>query len=307
MSPERGISRRQWLRLAGRVSLAGGLATLAPWPRPVWGDVSMKQSTQLPVVELAGGPEEVGRGWGRALAEPMRQGLDRILAVVHEVHKTSRQDALAKAMVLWPAAVQFEPEVEPFVRGQAQGAEMSLEEAWATRCGLELLFMNTNLAAGCTTLAGTGPATPDGKVIMGPEHRLVHGHAPGPAAHPSLRRPAPVGAAHSGPGRIHHELRRPGLLPQRRGAHAAGVEAPGGPGGLSAPGHAPERPGPGAGGAQAGQPGHRGRNPWPTPRTACAAWRALWMTTRCSSPRRASWCTPTTTARRASRRLTAFP
>ena len=167
MSPERGISRRQWLRLAGRVSLAGGLATLAPWPRPVWGDVSMKQSTQLPVVELAGGPEEVGRGWGRALAEPMRQGLDRILAVVHEVHKTPRQEALAKAMVLWPAAVQFEPEVEPFVRGQAQGAEMSLEEAWATRCGLELLFMNTNLAAGCTTLAGTGPATPDGKVIMG--------------------------------------------------------------------------------------------------------------------------------------------
>ncbi len=127
----------------------------------------MKQQVKLHAVELSGSPAEVGTGWGRALAGPMRQGLDRILSLVHEVHKTSRTDALAYAMKLWPAATQFDPELEPFVKGQAQGAEMSLEEAWATRCGLELLFFNTNLAAMCTTLAGTGPATPDGKTIMG--------------------------------------------------------------------------------------------------------------------------------------------
>lgn len=127
----------------------------------------MKKSVQLPVVELSGSPAEVGRGWGQALAGPMRQGLDLIMGVVNLVHKTSRAEALAMAMKLWPAATQFDPELEPFVRGQAQGARMSLEEAWATRCGLELLFMNTNLAAMCTTLAATGPATPDGKVVMG--------------------------------------------------------------------------------------------------------------------------------------------
>ena len=127
----------------------------------------MKLSVRLPVVELAGAPDEVGRGWGQALAGPMRQGLDRILDVVYQVHKTSRTDSLAMAMKLWPAATQFDPELEPLVRGQAQGAQMSLEEAWATRCGLELLFTNSNLAAMCTTLAGTGPATPDHKTIMG--------------------------------------------------------------------------------------------------------------------------------------------
>ncbi|MCB2192810.1 MAG: C45 family peptidase [Deltaproteobacteria bacterium] len=127
----------------------------------------MKKSVQLPVMELAGSPAEVGRGWGQALAGPMRQGLDRILAVVHLVHKTPRAEVLAMAMKLWPAATQFDPELEPFVRGQAEGAQMSLEEAWATRCGLELLFLNSNLAAMCTTMAGTGPATPDHKAIMG--------------------------------------------------------------------------------------------------------------------------------------------
>jgi isopenicillin-N N-acyltransferase-like protein len=127
----------------------------------------MKKSVRIPVIELAGTPGEVGRGWGQALADNMHQGLDRILAVVHEVHRTSRTEALSFAMKLWPAATQFDPQLEPFVRGQAQGAGMSLEEAWATRCGLELLFVNSNLAAMCTTLAGTGPATPDGQSIMG--------------------------------------------------------------------------------------------------------------------------------------------
>ena len=127
----------------------------------------MKKSVKIHVVELAGTPTEVGRGWGQALSGHMRQGLDRILAVVGDVHKTSRAENLALAMKLWPAATQFDPELEPFVRGQAQGAGMSLEEAWATRCGLELLFENSNLAAMCTTLAGTGPATPDGQAIIG--------------------------------------------------------------------------------------------------------------------------------------------
>lgn len=127
----------------------------------------MKKSVKMPLIELAGTPAEVGRGWGKAMAKNMHHGLNRILAVVHEVHKTSRTEALSFAMKLWPAARQFDPELEPFVHGQAQGAGMSLEEAWATRCGLELLFVNTNLAAMCTTLAGTGPATPDGQSIMG--------------------------------------------------------------------------------------------------------------------------------------------
>ncbi len=127
----------------------------------------MKRNAVLPVVELAGAPEEVGRGWGQALAGPMRQGLDRILEVVQQVHQTARAESLALAMKLWPAATRFDPELEPFVRGQAEGSQMSLEEAWACRCGLELLFMNSNLSAMCTTLAATGPATPDHQAILG--------------------------------------------------------------------------------------------------------------------------------------------
>lgn len=154
------VSRRQFLRLAG-------LAAITNWAQPVWGDSFMKKRVKIPVIELAGTPAEVGRGWGKAMADNMYQGLNRILSVVNEVHGTSRTEALSFAMKLWPAARQFDPELEPFVRGQAQGAGMSLEEAWATRCGLELLFVNTNLAAMCTTLAGTGLATPDGQSIMG--------------------------------------------------------------------------------------------------------------------------------------------
>lgn len=127
----------------------------------------MKKHVKLEVFEISGSPAEIGEGWGRALAGPMHQGLDRILSVINMVHQTSRSDALSYAMKLWPAAIEFDSELEPFVRGQAKGAQMSLEEAWATRCGLELLFVNSNLAAMCTTLAGTGPATPDGKAVMG--------------------------------------------------------------------------------------------------------------------------------------------
>lgn len=121
----------------------------------------------MPLIELSGTPAEVGEGWGQALADSMHQGLDRILTVINAVHQTTRADALSYAMKLWPAAKQFDPELEPFVRGQAKGAGMSLEETWVTRCGLELLFVNTNLAGMCTTLAGTGTATPNGQSILG--------------------------------------------------------------------------------------------------------------------------------------------
>jgi len=154
------VSRRQFLRLAG-------LAAITNWAQPVWGGYSMKKRVKIPLIELSGTPAEVGRGWGKAMTDNMHQGLDRILSVVNEVHGTSRAEALSFAMKLWPAASQFDPELDPFVRGQAQGAGMSLGEAWATRCGLELLFVNSNLAAMCTTLVGTGPAAPDGQSIMG--------------------------------------------------------------------------------------------------------------------------------------------
>ncbi len=160
MLPKCNVNRRQFLRLAG-------LAAATYWVQPVWGANCMKKSEKMPLIELAGTPSEVGRGWGQALAENMHLGLNRILTLVYDVHKTSRSDSLSFAMKLWPAATQFDPELEPFVRGQAQGAGMSLEEAWAIRCGLELLFMNTNLAAMCTTLAGAGSATPDGQSILG--------------------------------------------------------------------------------------------------------------------------------------------
>ncbi len=127
----------------------------------------MKKNVEMPLIELSGTPNEVGEGWGQALADNMHKGLNQILTVINTVHKTSRTEVLSYAMKLWPTATQFDPELEPFVRGQAKGAGMSLEEAWATRCGLELLFVNSNLAAMCTTLAGTGPATPNGQSILG--------------------------------------------------------------------------------------------------------------------------------------------
>jgi isopenicillin-N N-acyltransferase-like protein len=160
MFSQYNVNRRQFLKMAG-------MAAIANWTKPVWGDTFMKKNVKMSLIELAGTPAEVGRGWGKAMAENMHQGLNRILTAVNEVHKTSRTEALSYAMKLWPTAKQFDPELEPFVRGQAQGAGMSLEEAWATRCGLELLFVNTGLAAMCTTLAGTGLATPDGQCIMG--------------------------------------------------------------------------------------------------------------------------------------------
>ena len=160
MLPKCNVNRRQFLQLAG-------LTAITSWVQPVWGGSLMKETAKMQLIELAGTPIEVGQGWGQALADNMHQGLDRILTVINDVHKTSRTEALSFAMKLWPAATQFDPELEPFVRGQAKGAGMSLEEAWAARCGLELLFVNSNLAAMCTTLAGTGPATPDGQSIMG--------------------------------------------------------------------------------------------------------------------------------------------
>jgi len=154
------VSRRQFLRLAG-------LAAITNWAQPVWGGDSMKKRVMIPLIKLSGTPADVGRGWGKSMGGNIHQGLDRILSAVHDVHGTSRTEALSFAMKLWPAASQFDPELEPFVHGLAKGAGMSLEEAWATRCGLELLFVNSNLSAMCTTLAGTGQATADGQAIMG--------------------------------------------------------------------------------------------------------------------------------------------
>lgn len=124
-------------------------------------------SGKLEVIELSGSPHEIGQQWGEALGESLRASLEMNLAGIGQVHQATRQEILALAQKYRPAAEAFDPELPEFLRGQARGSGLSLEEVFFLRCALEMMLYYKGLAGLCTSLALTGPATSGGRTIIG--------------------------------------------------------------------------------------------------------------------------------------------
>ncbi len=122
----------------------------------------------LRVIECRGDARQVGQQWGEACRESLRASVETLFhALSTGPLRASREDAVRTAMKLEANVGAFEPEALERIRGQAEGAGLRYEEAFALQCMLELAINYAQVGGMCTSVALTGEATADGQALLG--------------------------------------------------------------------------------------------------------------------------------------------
>ncbi len=141
--------------------------------------MSKVPSPKIDVLQLKGDPFEVGRGYGEARRQELKQGWEMISAGLGQVLGVTSQNLVNAAQRLLPAAQTVCAQGVLGVQGRAQGSGLSFEEAFALACYVELALYFPWLAgkqpvpvqaappAGCTTFAASGEMTKDGGTLIG--------------------------------------------------------------------------------------------------------------------------------------------
>jgi isopenicillin-N N-acyltransferase-like protein len=133
----------------------------------------MNESKAINVVECTGTPYEIGLQYGRASEAILRKSLDMCLKTLTGLAKVTLNADLSTDEILSTAGnflsmvEDFDEELIEFVKGEAEGAGMNFREAFYLRCAYDMLFCYGQISSMCTSFAATGPATRNGKTIVG--------------------------------------------------------------------------------------------------------------------------------------------
>lgn len=127
----------------------------------------MKQAKCFKVIECSGSPYEIGAQTGDACRENILKALDISIGGLSYVSNISKENILANAMKYFPRVKSFDPDLIAMLQGQADGAGISFEEAFALKCGFDLGAYCNNLSGLCTSFAVTGQASKNGKTLLG--------------------------------------------------------------------------------------------------------------------------------------------
>ena len=91
----------------------------------------------LRVTECRGTPRQIGQQWGEACRENLRASIETLFhALSAGPFRASREDVVRTALKLEANVRAFEPEALELIRGQAEGAGLPYEEAFALQCML---------------------------------------------------------------------------------------------------------------------------------------------------------------------------
>lgn len=119
----------------------------------------------FPLIEVSGTSYEMGRQHGEQAAEIVR----RYLILIERVSNTSRETLCRNAMRFLPRLQTLSSRFVEEVRGLADGARISLEEAMLCQVRGEA---SHPWDAGCTAFALRGEATLDGSLLVGQNQDL---------------------------------------------------------------------------------------------------------------------------------------
>jgi isopenicillin-N N-acyltransferase-like protein len=123
---------------------------------------------KLRIVECEGTPRQIGQQWGEGCRASFRASIDFLFqGLAHGPFKASREDVLRTAMKLEPNVRTFDPDALELIRGQAEGAGIAYEEAFALQSMLEVSINYAQIGGMCTSFAITGKATADGQALLG--------------------------------------------------------------------------------------------------------------------------------------------
>lgn len=126
----------------------------------------MKEAKALKVIECQGTDSEIGRQYGEACRESFRLGIESVYAF-NQQFQIGGEQVIANAKKFLPLVECFDPQAVEFIKGLAEGAGISFEDAVMLRASNELVFYSGQISGLCTSFAATGEATEGGKTILG--------------------------------------------------------------------------------------------------------------------------------------------
>jgi isopenicillin-N N-acyltransferase-like protein len=126
----------------------------------------------FPRYRFAGGHRAIGRQFGEACADLVRRHRDRALARLAERARIAPARALADALAFRPAVLAHAPFFDEEIQGVAEGAGLTLAEAYLLQLRAELAVVRPQAGAAdtddeCTTFAVLPEATANGVGLVG--------------------------------------------------------------------------------------------------------------------------------------------
>ena len=138
----------------------------------VKGILKVGQTRAFPFYRFAGSHREIGRQFGESCADLVHRNRNLAIARLEHSVGVDREAALANAMAFQPYVLRHAPFFDEEIQGVAEGAGISLPEAYLLQVRAELAAPrlddpNTETPDECTTFALLPEATVDGSPLIG--------------------------------------------------------------------------------------------------------------------------------------------
>jgi len=128
----------------------------------------MTKSSVLPVLELRGTPHEMGFQFGSACQAQIGRQLQANLEIINSQKPLTMDAVVSDARAYVAPVEEFAPHLLEEVRGIADGAGISFEEAFSLQVFAEIAFSQTSDACQrCTGFAISAMASSDGNSFLG--------------------------------------------------------------------------------------------------------------------------------------------
>lgn len=127
----------------------------------------MKQHKRFNIIDCKGTPYEIGLQIGKGCSDNITKALQMTIGGLSWVNNAEKSDIITNAMKYLPKVKDFHPEFVEQLRGLAEGAAISFEEAFTLQCGFDLGGYYNQLSSMCTSFAVTGQAAENGRTILG--------------------------------------------------------------------------------------------------------------------------------------------
>jgi isopenicillin-N N-acyltransferase-like protein len=128
-------------------------------------------SSRLPLIDIDGDARARGRSHGEQLRGPLHDFYDAWVDFICRTMDTNEADLVSYAASHLPASRAYAPELVEEVAGIAEAGNLGLEQVFLLNCFDEVSCHGPGqLVSGlhhCTAFAASGPATPDGKTLVG--------------------------------------------------------------------------------------------------------------------------------------------
>jgi isopenicillin-N N-acyltransferase-like protein len=128
-----------------------------------------------PVVDLSGKPYEMGYQHGSALKPQVQGNIQKVFALMNKYSQANERAVVLRAAKKFVQPTErWSPEIVEEIRGIADGAAVTFEEAFALNC-LSELSMNIgdfSNPLGCTCFCAQAPTTKDGELFIGQNQDL---------------------------------------------------------------------------------------------------------------------------------------